>query len=248
MSDPLISLQLYSIRDAIGDDFAGALAKVADLGFEGVEPAGGFRGMSPAEFRRTVEDLGMQVVGTHTPWCTPDSLDEAVATAEALGLDVVGGGYGPDRFEDRTAIDALAAEINGMLERLQGTGKRLYVHNHAWEYERIDGELKAQILADACPELQFEIDTYWACNFGAEDAAAHVTHFADRTPLLHIKDGTLVKGEANLAVGTGKVDVPSILAAGKAANVRAFIVEFDRCDTDIWDACAASAAYLKAQR
>ena len=48
------------------------------------------------------------------------------------------------------------------------------------------------------------------------------------------------KDQANLAVGTGKVDVPAILAAADPAKVRAFIVEFDRCDTDIWEAVGAS--------
>ena len=44
--------------------------------------------------------------------------------------------------------------------------------------------------------MKFEIDTYWAANFGACDPAEQVSKFKARTPLLHIKDGPLDQGPA----------------------------------------------------
>ena len=37
---PTIALQLYTLRDLTSNDMAGTLNQVAELGYEGVEPAG----------------------------------------------------------------------------------------------------------------------------------------------------------------------------------------------------------------
>ena len=41
MSFP-VALQLYSVRDAMAEDFAGTIKKVKDMGYDGVEFAGLF--------------------------------------------------------------------------------------------------------------------------------------------------------------------------------------------------------------
>ncbi|TFH21666.1 MAG: sugar phosphate isomerase/epimerase, partial [Bacteroidia bacterium] len=65
-----VGLQLYSIRDAMAADVPGSLKKVSDLGYKYVELAGYSEGMfygyAPAEFKKMVTDLGMQVLSSHT--------------------------------------------------------------------------------------------------------------------------------------------------------------------------------------
>jgi len=50
-----IYLQLYSVRDDIKADYAGTIAKVAEIGYTGVEAAGYsdglFYGLTPVEFK-----------------------------------------------------------------------------------------------------------------------------------------------------------------------------------------------------
>ncbi|HAL42365.1 MAG TPA: hypothetical protein DCP57_07960, partial [Gammaproteobacteria bacterium] len=62
-----ISVQLYSVREASAENFDQVLDVISRIGFKGVEPFNLF-GKRPADFRRQVEDLGMQVSSTHFPW------------------------------------------------------------------------------------------------------------------------------------------------------------------------------------
>src|ERR1035437_9738097 len=64
-----IGLQLYTIRDAMGKDVPGSLKKVSDIGFKYLEPAsysnGKFYGYLPGEFKKMINDLGMEVISSH---------------------------------------------------------------------------------------------------------------------------------------------------------------------------------------
>ena len=237
-----ISVQLYSLRNEAQKDFINVLKTVADIGYEGVEPAG-FWDLSPKEFKSVVDDLGLKISSTHSPWATSDSLQEAIDVAGVLGIDKVACGYGPDAFKDLEAIKKTAEEVSKMQKILAQAGITLFQHNHAWEFERIDGHLKYEIYAEICPDVQFEIDTYWAANFGAENPVDMVQQFLDRTVLLHIKDGPLVKGQPMTAVGSGKMDIPAVInAAGDTPEW--LVVELDQCATDMVQAVKESYAYL----
>ena len=98
------------------------------------------------------------------------------------------------------------------------------------------------LLERLSPDVFFEVDTYWAQTGGA-DPAEVVGRLGSRAPLLHIKDGSCVKGEPHTAVGQGIVDFPAIVAAGGDA-VEWMIVEFDDCATDMMEAVEKSQAYL----
>jgi sugar phosphate isomerase/epimerase len=238
-----ISVQLYSLRDEVKDDFLAVLKRVADMGYAGVEPAG-FHGMTPAEFRTTVEDLGMQVSSSHGPWANPDNVEEVIDTVGILGLDIACGGYGAQQFADMDAIKATAEEANSVAEKLAEHNIRFCLHNHWWEFEKIDGRIKYAIFKELAPLVNYEIDTYWAANFGANDPAEQLSHFKTQAPLLHIKDGPLVKDEAHVAVGSGKIDVPKVIAAADESVVRWLVVELDKCDTDMYTAVEESYKYL----
>ena len=238
-----IAVQLYSLRAESEIDFRRVLENVAGMGYQGVEPAG-FYGMTPTEFRSVVEDLGMQVCSSHRPWATPDNLAEVTETLGALGLNKAAGGFRPDDFKDLDAVRRTAATVNKMTEALAGSNIDLFLHNHFWEFDVIDGRIAYDYLAEWCPDVKFEIDTYWAANFGANDPAEQVAKYKDRTPLLHIKDGPLEKGKAMVAVGQGKMDIPAVIGAADPNVLEWLIVELDACDTDMTTAVKQSYDYL----
>ena len=63
---PPISLQLYTLRDLLSQDFEGTIRNVADMGFVGVETANMF-GDSPASAASLFRELGLTVSGAHSP-------------------------------------------------------------------------------------------------------------------------------------------------------------------------------------
>jgi sugar phosphate isomerase/epimerase len=238
-----ISLQLYTLRDRSEKDFPGVIKAVGDMGYCGVEPAG-FYGLSPAELRRIVEDNGMVVSSSHGPWASPENLPEVIDTAAALGVELVSSGFGPEDFATKDAIKRTAERVNGMAATLAEAGLTLFLHNHYWEFEMLDGRLKYDLFAELAPTVSFEIDTYWAANFGANDPVAIVKKFAPRAPLLHIKDGPLTKDQPMLAVGKGKMPTRKVIEAADAAVLRWLVVELDACATDMLQAVRDSYDWL----
>jgi sugar phosphate isomerase/epimerase len=238
-----ISLQLYTLRENSQKDFRKVLEQVAEIGFKGVEPAGLY-GMTPREFRTLVNDLGMIVSSSHGPWASPDNLQEVIDTAGELGTELVSSGFGADAFSSMDAIKNTADMVNGMYETLSKSGLTLFLHNHWWEFEEIEGDLAFRHLAKLCSGVQFEIDTYWAANFGKVDPVAIVNEYADRAPLLHIKDGSLVKDELQLPLGCGKMDVPAVIAAANPAVLQWLVVELDNFGGEMLSAVEESYKYL----
>ncbi len=238
-----LSVQLYSVREESKIDFVGVLKQIAAIGYKGVEAAG-FYDLSPAEFKKIVEDLGMTISSSHGPWAKPENIQEVIDTAAVLGIDLVSTGFGQNEFKDIDSIRRTADMVNGMVEKFQKANLTLFMHNHWWEFSVVEGRIAYDIFAELCPNITFEIDTYWAANFGANDPAEQVAKFKKRTALLHIKDGSFKKDAAMLAVGKGKMDFKKVIAAADPSVLRWLIVELDKCDTDMMTAVADSYRYL----
>ena len=131
-----------------------------------------------------------------------------------------------------------------LIESLRPQGFELAIHNHWWEFQRFDGRPAFHYLQEWVPDLQFELDTYWAANFGACDPASELQRIRHRTPLLHIKDGPLEAKQPHVAVGSGRMDVPAVIAAADDAVLEWLVVELDACATDMMTAVRESYEYL----
>src|SRR5256885_11939841 len=59
-----LGVQLYSVRDAIGKDVPGTLARVRALGFREVELAGTY-GLSASQFRTELDRAGLRATSMH---------------------------------------------------------------------------------------------------------------------------------------------------------------------------------------
>jgi sugar phosphate isomerase/epimerase len=237
------SVQLYTVRDQMTDR-EGTLKRLADIGFTAVEP---FDPMTdPAGFRKVADDLGLTVSGAHAMAMLrepdPAPVFEAVA---ALGTDlaILPAGIPGESFTTPDGLKRAADQLNALAERAAEAGMRLGYHNHWWEFEPVlEGRHALEILVDlVAPEVVFEIDTYWAAVGGA-DAPAVLERLGERVVAIHVKDGPLVKGEPNVAVGSGAMPEPAVLAAAPDDAWR--VIEFDECATDIFEALGASLAYV----
>ncbi len=251
-----LAVQLYSLREYSKNDFLDVLKFVADVGYIGVEPAG-FYNYSPKEFKKVIDDLGLKMFSSHTPWCRSNNVQESIEMAGELGLKQIVCGYGPDDFKDMDAIKRTAEATNQMVDELAKAGIGLFQHNHSWEFAMLDGKLKYQIYAELCPKVKFQIDAFWSTNYGANDPAEMMKLFADRTVLVHIKDGLLKQDESQLRMvngtydrkielrplGEGEMDIPAVLAATPAC-VDNIVVELDYCNIEMKEAIRRSYNYM----
>lgn len=238
-----ISVQLYSLRDESFRDFDSVLERLAQIGYKGVEPFA-LLGKKPEDFLKQVNDLGMEVSSSHHPWTNRSDINEVIDVTRALGLTRAAGGFGPDDFRTSDAVKQTVETVNLLVEQLNRADLELFLHNHWFEFIPVDGELPYHTLQRDCPGVLFEVDTYWAANFGACDPVAEVSRIMHRAPLLHIKDGPLEQGKAHVAVGSGILDISGIVHAADVDVLEWLIVELDSCDSDMFEAVEASYRFL----
>lgn len=238
-----IALQLYTVRDALAEDWLGTLARIAEIGYTGVETAGFDYAPSAAAAIAELKRLGLHVTSAHAPLPTRDNIAELAALTLASGSDrIICAGTGAEQFGTSADIAERIATFNIANVLAKAHGLRFGLHNHWWEFATVDGRLAFDtLLGGLDDDIFLELDTYWIQTANV-DAANYVAQQAPRTPLLHIKDGPATLNGAMVAVGKGVMDVPGVIAAAHSAEW--LIVELDRCATDMLTAVAESYAYL----
>lgn len=240
---PPIGIQLYTVRTQLGQDFEGVIRRIAEIGYTGVE-FGGVYGESPAAARKLVEDLGMQISSMHAPTPIRENLTLAVDTAGILGVNrVVCAWYPPENWATLDEIRKTCDELNTFNDVLRGNNLELHYHNHWQECYRVGDKFVYQHMLELLdPAIGFEIDTYWAKTAGA-DPVAMIQEIGKRGPLLHIKDGPATMDADMTAVGDGVLDWNAISGASKN-TADWWIVELDRCATDMLQAVEKSYHYV----
>jgi sugar phosphate isomerase/epimerase len=244
-----IALQLYTVRDDAGKDFAGTIKKVAEIGYSGVELAG-HGGLSVQALKTLLDDNGLRIAGSHIGI---DALEKEISKVidENLALgnpNIVVPYLSEDRRADSAGYKKVAEALNGFGETLHAHGLNLAYHNHAFEFETLDnGQNGMQILLDETdPALvKAEIDTYWVL-VGGHDPVAFVKKYAGRVILMHIKDRNPEDGSF-AEVGTGDLPLDGLVDVAPSVGASWLIVEQDVCKRPPLEAVTISYNNLKAK-
>ncbi len=240
-----IALQLYTLREALAQDFVGVVKQVAAAGYAGVETAGFPSGTTPQTASQLFRDLGLTVASAHSPLPLGNQQQEVLDTLATLGCSRLVCGYIPaDEFDTFDQIRRNCERLNEAQAVCQAHGLSLGYHNHWWEMYSMNGRFIYQLMLEYLhPDIFLEIDTYWV-KTGGLDPVTVLAEVGSRAPLLHIKDGPADNPQAPMtAVGQGVLNFPGILAA-HAAHTDWLIVELDRCATDMMTAVRESYQYL----
>lgn len=242
-----VSVQLYSLREAVEQIGAGkVLQKVAECGYAAVEFAG-FYEKTPREIKRVLDDLGLQASSAHGPLPSADNIAQIVDSAKELGYRWHVTGFGPDSFGSGDDCRKNADGLQAGALLLKKEGLRLAYHNHWWEFDRkFNNQYPHQILMESAPDLYAQLDTYWAA-VGGVNVPKIISQLNQRIPLLHIKDGPINKDQPMTSVGDGKMVWEPIIRAAHENILEWLIVELDHCATDMLAAVKKSLLYLAQQ-
>jgi sugar phosphate isomerase/epimerase len=223
-----IALQLYTVRTLIAGDLAGTLRAVATAGYRAVEIAG-LPATPAGDLRRLLDENALRPVAEHVAIDRlRDDFETVGARMEALGCSRVIVPWLPEN--ERATVRGVrdfAAALNGFAREFADRGIRLGYHNHAFEFEPLDGStILDLLLAELAPEVEIELDVYWA-SVGGHDPAPEIRRLAGRVRLLHMKDRGPGDEPRDAPAGAGTLDWAEIIHAGRDVGVEWYIAEQD---------------------
>lgn len=264
--DKEMSIQLYSLRELIGDaekyaaNHKEVFARLKEFGYTSVEAAnygdGKFYGVSPAQFKADVEEAGLKVLSSHTTRALTEeelasgNLTEAlawwqktIADHKAAGMKYI---VTPWTSTPKTLAEAkLICKYNNQIGQMCHNAGILYgYHSHSHEYQMVEGEKWYDyfITHTDADLVFFQMDVYWAV-MAQQSPVEYFKKYPGRFKMLHIKDKYEL-GES------GMVGFDAIFRHAREAGLQNFVVEIEGTDgtIDIMEAAKRSAMYLKSLR
>lgn len=238
LADPLrhqnLGVQLYTVRNIITKDPAGVLKQIHDIGYAEIE--------ATQAIAKAAWDA---IKNSHMKWpsihLNTHPTDEELADAKHKGFQYVVIPYiPPDQRGGVDVMKKLAASLQDSGERAKKHGLQLCYHNHAFEFQPMDGTTPLQILMqNTDPKLvMLELDIFWATVAG-NNPVDILKRYSGRIPLLHLKDkekgvpaetqyNENVPNDAFKEIGNGSIDIPAVLSAADSAGVKHYFVEQDQ--------------------
>lgn len=266
-------LQLFTVGALLEEDFEGTLRQVSALGYKEVETVGSFgrdpawlRGqldrfglVSPSQHIASDEIYASFGAWTRKEITTEqnrENYERAFLTEKALALVEDGIGKAkllgqryvtwpilmPRMLADRAILDRYIGIFNQAGRMCSDAGLTFAFHNHHREFQRLGPDMIYDlILKGTDPALvKMELDFYWVTKAG-QDPISYFENNPGRYFGCHVKD---VDAAGEFAVvGTGRLDLPRLIAAARKVGARHFFVEYDRSD-DPMAAIRDSMAYL----
>lgn len=228
MSIP-IALQLYSLRDDCAQDFFGTIAKVAAMGYEGVEFAG-YHGKSAADIRKCLDDHGLKCAGAHTGinLFESDIFQDTVAFHQEIGCTNLVVPWLPEEARNTPESTQQTAEkLNAISEKLKPYQMRTGFHVHAGDMKPLaNGRSAWDILGEFTTEdfiMQYDTANGMA---GGADPVQPILDWPGRSISVHLKEWSGEHGAK--VIGEGLVPWDKVFQACESiAGTQWYIVEHE---------------------
>lgn len=252
-----VGVQLYTVRTVLPAKMEETLQAIDAAGYREIEATWGGLDKLIAALAKTprLKPVSVHLDSKLISSAPADDLARAVDLAKSGGFSYAVHPYVPPA--ERGGLDAmkaLAAKLNRAGEKFRAAGIGLCYHNHAFEFEPVNGTTQFQTLLDNTDKnfLGIELDVFWVSVAG-HDPAELLGKLAGRVPLLHVKDkavGTPVQFNETVPrtafkeAGQGVLEWPQVLRAAGAAGVKHFFVEQDQTPGDPVESLRQSYRYL----
>ena len=255
-----VGLQLYTVRDAMKNDFEGTIAKVAQVGYKEVEFAGYFD-HSPKDIAALLKRNELTSPSCHVGYDVVEKKwSEQIEASHVIGHKyIVCPWIDPKQREEADGFKRAAELFEKAGEQSLKAGIQFAYHNHTFEFQpspALNGKLPYEVLLATDPKyVKMELDLCWISVAG-KDPVEYFNKYPGRFPLVHVKDmKQLPKGEegpttnpdkemANMTdVGGGIIDWKHIFSNAQRAGIQHYFVEYD-FPKDAFDSIRKSYAYL----
>jgi len=230
--------QTWTLRDQLGEDLAGTLQKMAEMGYREVEmcsplgytgtPFEKFNSMSGTELRKIIEDSGLKCESAHYNMGELRShLDNRIEWSQQMGItQIIASSFWLSKEATMDDYRRAADELNEIGLKTKAAGIQTGFHNHHMEFEKLDDELIYDVLLEQLdPDLvkmQFQVAVV---NIGYQ-AADYFRKYPGRFISAHLADWSNEK-ESQVPIGQGIVDWTNFFDAAKTGGVKNFYVEMN---------------------
>lgn len=246
-----IGIQLWSVRDAMQEDPEATISQLGEMGYKFIEAAGysdgKFYGMEPEEFKELVESNGMDFLSSHVMLAIEDLDHEQVmewwnqciqAHSKAGVKYIVQAAMGSAAVQDMEVLNRYIRMFNNVGRMAREEGMLFGFHNHAVEFETIDGTVVLQhMIENTDPELVFfQPDLYWFYKGGA-DPLEYFEKYPGRFEVWHVKD------YAELGQ-SGEIDFEKIFTEDQTSGRKFIVVEVEEYNHDPLVSVKVSLDYL----
>ncbi|MHB1177854.1 MAG: sugar phosphate isomerase/epimerase family protein [Daejeonella sp.] len=243
-------IQLYTVRTEMLADARGTLKQLADLGIKQIESArsakGNYYGLTAKEMKEACKDLGMTLRSGHiaidAKW--RQTMEEAAESGQEYLIcsSMPSSGQTMDNYKKTAEI------FNKSGEECRKLGLKFGYHNHAYEFDKVDGKILYEILLDNTESklVHMELDLGWVIASG-QDPFDYFNRYEGRFPLWHLKDMNLQKKEST-EFGKGGLDIAKILEHRKESGLKYFFIEQEEYAKNPIESMKYNMSYLERLR
>lgn len=215
---PQLSVQLWSVKDAVSADFEGTLTQLKAMGFQGVEFAGNFGKYSndPKGLKAFLDKLGLKASAAHVP--IEKLKTDLKATAEfykAIGCHYLIVPMDKRAFTPEGAKE-VAADLKAIQEQLKPYGMRTGYHNHKPEMLGDLGNTNWEVLGNNTPsDVIMQQDVGWS-EVAGKNPVDIIKLFPGRTITTHYKAAAPEEGnKENPIIGQDTTDWKALIEANR---------------------------------
>lgn len=244
-----IGIQLYTIRDLVNKDFEGTLKTLSQIGYNSVEAAGysnrKFYNYEPKDYHKICRDYGILPLSSHSG-INSENAETVIEDTVQAGMSYLVLPSIPK--EKRQTLDdyrQLADDFNRIGELCNKSGLKFGYHNHAFEFEKIEGQVPYDVLLERTdPDCCFmQVDFYWMV-YGGFDPMDYFRRFPGRFELWHVKDMDSSEQRESIEIGEGVIDFPGLFKKKKKAGMKYFFLEQEEFKMDMVESITMSYEYL----
>ncbi|WP_299093575.1 sugar phosphate isomerase/epimerase [uncultured Metabacillus sp.] len=240
------AVQLYTLREELKEGIRPLFKTIKDMGWTGVQISALPKDYDQNEVALALKENNLHAAGMHTSLNRlKNDLNGVLKEAELYGTkDIILPFLAPELRSPE--------EYKGIKKLLNQIAKdapeyRISYHNHAFEFDiDIDGKDALRYLLDPSKDnhILAEIDVYWLKKAGM-DPLEYIAPYANRMPIIHLKDMTNDVRQTFAEVGTGVIDFLPILQWGEENGIEWYAVEQDICERPPLECLETSLRNLK---
>ncbi len=225
-----LGAQFYSIRDraATPEGIRESFATMKSIGYT-IAQMSAIGPIEPERLRDISDEYDMPIVCTHT---NPDLLfsdtEKIINEHKIYKCDTVGIGGMPVKYRGTLeGIRAFIEDYKEIAKKIEDAGLKFAYHNHAFEFDKLDGVLPFELLIEDFESLNFIVDVYWM-KYAEVDYIEYIKRLGPkRTQNIHFKDMASYPKGAICPCGAGVIDFAPLYDLCCELNIPNALVEQD---------------------